>query len=340
MKDFKIVCAQPDDPYYTWQVHTWLESLRELGLSDKAIVLVFTPGFRAKNRKWQEIADLYPEAEFAFYKDSDNEITKFLQLYIPVLRPWILERYWREHPSMNEKTVFYIDCDTVLTDKLNISHLLDDDINYLSDTNSYINAKYFDSKVKDVLPGKLEDYKKIDVLDGIAKVIGITREIAEKNNNNSGGAQYILKNVDADFWGDVKKDCITIRSYLMAINKQYFASEDKGFQSWCADMWAVLWNLWKREKVTQNAKELDFAWASDPIEKVYRLGIFHNAGITADEMGGQPCFYKGKYHQGKDPFTDVDHLQRVYNSELSKKRGTWFYLDRLFKIKEKYNLNY
>lgn len=340
MKDLKFVCAQPDDPYYTWQVHMWLESLRERGLSDKAIVLIFTPGYRALNRKWKQIEDLYPEAEFAYYKDVDGEITNYLGLYIPVLRPWILEKYWKDHPEMQDKTVFYIDCDTVFTPNLNINHLIDDDINYLSDTNSYINAKYFDSKVKDVLPHKLEDYKQIDVLGDLAKAIGISREIAEANNDNSGGAQYILKNIDASFWKDVKKDCLTIRSYLQGVNKQYFASEDKGFQSWCADMWAVLWNLWKREMVTKNAPELDFSWASDGIDKVNRLGIFHNAGITGDMMGEIPCFYKGKYHKGTDPFTDVNQLTKVMNNEKSKKMGTWYYLNRLMKLREDYKLNY
>jgi hypothetical protein len=43
---------------------------------------------------------------------------------------------------------------------------LDDDVNYLSDTNSYINAKYFDSKVNQVLPEKLEEYKNRDVTKG------------------------------------------------------------------------------------------------------------------------------------------------------------------------------
>ena len=37
MKDLRFICAQPDDTYYTWQVHLWLESLKNIGQSDKAI---------------------------------------------------------------------------------------------------------------------------------------------------------------------------------------------------------------------------------------------------------------------------------------------------------------
>ena len=337
-KELRFVVAQPDDTYYTWQVHAWLESLKNIGHSDKAIVLVYTPSFREKSDKWQKIEDLYPEAEFAYYKDG-GEVSQLLGTYIPVLRPYSLMRYFQDNPEMSTKAVFYCDCDILFTDKFNVDAYIDDDICYLSDTNSYINASYFDSKIKDVLPDMIEAYKKIDVLEQLASKIGISRKIAEANNNNSGGAQYFLKNVDGAFWEKVMKDCITIRLYLQSINKQYFANENKGFQSWCADMWGVLWNLWLREKETKNIPEMDFSWASDPIEKVHKLGMFHNAGITSRDMDGYPAFYKGAYHTGKDPFEDT-HMLTVANDVNAKGRGTYYYVTKLIELKNKYNLNY
>jgi len=338
MKDLKFICAQPDDAYYTWQVHLWIESLRQIGHSDKAIILIYIPGFREKNEKWQQVIDLYPEAEFVFYKDTDN-ISKYFNVYIPVLRPYSLMRYFKEHPEMKDKAVMYCDSDVVFTDKFNIDAYINDEINYLSDTNSYINASYFDSKVHQVLPEKLEAYKEKDILAETTALVGITREIAEANNDHSGGAQYLLKNIDYKFWEKVLGDCLSIRTYLMSINRQYFKDESAGFQSWCADMWAVLWNLWLREQETRNIPEMEFSWASDPIEKVERLGIFHNAGITQKNMHGYPAFYKGEYHLGRDPFTD-EHLNIVYNNEESKKKGTHYYVRQMINLKNKYNLNY
>lgn len=338
MKDLKFVCSQPDDVYYTWQVHLWLESLKKLGHSDKAIVLVYTPSFREYNGKWEKIVELYPEAQFAFYKD-EGDVSSQLGTYIPVLRPFSLMKYFQEHPEMMTKAVFYCDCDILFTDKFNIDDYINDEICYLSDTNSYINASYFDSKIKDVLPEKLEEYKTRDVLAEITSLIGINREIAEANNLNSGGAQYFLKNVDSAFWYKVMNDCIIIRKYLQHINKQFFVSEDKGFQSWCADMWAVLWNLWLRDIETKNISEMDFSWASDPIEKVEKLGMFHNAGITSRDMGGYPAFYKGLYHTGKDPFRDT-HLETLLTDERAMKHGTHYYVTKLFELKNKYNLSY
>jgi hypothetical protein len=242
MKDLKFICAQPDDVYYTWQVHLWLESLKKLGHSDKAIVLVYTPSFREYNGKWEKIMELYPEAKFAFYKDT-GDVSKYLGVYIPILRPYCLMRYFQDNPEMVTKAVFYCDCDVIFTEKFDIDKFKDDDVNYLSDTNSYINASYFDSKERDVLPNKLEEYRTRDILAEATSLIGITREIAEANNDHSGGAQYFLKNIDSEFWKKVMNDCILIRVYLQNINKEFFKDENKGFQSWCADMWAVLWNV-------------------------------------------------------------------------------------------------
>lgn len=337
-KELKFVCCQPDDVYYTWQVHAWLESLKAIGHSDKAIVLVYTPSFREYNGKWEKIMELYPEAKFAFYKDS-GDVSQQLGTYIPVLRPYVLMRYFQEHPEMSANAVFYCDCDILFTDKFNVDEYINDDVCYLSDTNSYINASYFDSKVHQVKPDKLEEYKTRDILGELTSMIGISREIAEANNEHSGGAQYFLKNVDANFWHKVMNDCIIIRKYLQFINREFFASEEAGFQSWCADMWAVLWNLWLKDIETKNIPEMEFSWASDPIEKVERLGLFHNAGITQQNMGTYPAFYKGAYHTGKDPFRDT-HMQTVLNDETAKKYGTHYYATKLIELKNKYNLNY
>ena len=98
MKDLRFICSQPDDVYYTWQVHAWLESLKSIGHSDKAIVLVYTPSFREYNGKWEKIMELYPEAQFAVYKDK-GDVSQYLGVYIPILRPYCLMRYFQDNPD-------------------------------------------------------------------------------------------------------------------------------------------------------------------------------------------------------------------------------------------------
>jgi hypothetical protein len=276
--------------------------------------------------------------EFKFYKDEHN-ISSKLGIYIPILRPYTAWRYWTDHPEMKDKAIFYCDSDILFTEKFDIQQFLDDDINYLSDTNSYINVDYFDSKLADVLPNKLDEYKKRDILQETANLVGINRKICTKNNLHSGGAQYLLKNLDADYWDKVMTDCISIRKYLSQVNKEFFKDENSGYQSWCADMWAVLWNLWLREQETKVVPELAFAWATDPIQRIETCTIFHNAGIGADMQDGHPCFYKGKYHQGVSPFTDP-YLDEVLNHDVSKNYCTWYYANKLDELRKKYKINY
>jgi len=338
MKDLKFVQACPSDLYYTWQVHLWLESLRNIGHSDKAISVIFTPTGRENRDKWKQIEDLYPESEFHYYTDEDN-LNQLLGIYIPVLRPYVLWKHFKANPELSEKAIFYCDSDILFTKDFNLDKFLDDDVNYLSDTNSYINATYFDSKVHQVLPEKLEEYKTRDILEEITSVIGIDRATCEANNLHSGGAQYLLKNVDGEFWSKVMNDCILIRTYLQKVNREFYKDENTGYQSWCADMWAVLWNIWFRGQETKVVPELAFAWATDPLSKLDSHTIFHNAGITGTSMNGYPCFYKGKYHQGTDPTKDP-HLDDVLNNIESQKYCTWFYANELNNIKQKYKINY
>lgn len=339
MRGLKIVTIFPDDCYFTFQSHLWLESLKERNLIDKAIVLIFTPNDREQNKeRFQQIIDLYPEAEFDFYKDEHN-ISQYLRRYIPILRPYTAWRYWTDHPEMKEKAVFYCDSDILFLEGFNLDPFLDDDIIYCSDTNSYINADYFNSKVRDVLPNKLEEYQSLDILDTAARMIGINRKICEKNNLHSGGTQYLLKNIDADYWFKIMNECIPLKNYLEGINREFFESENKGYQSWVTDMFLVLWNLWLRGQETKIVKELDFSWATDGIDRLKTTTIFHNAGISSDMQDGHPCFFKGKYHQGTDPTKDP-HLDVILNNELSKKSCTWFYANKLKELSNKYHLNY
>lgn len=340
MRELAFVTCCPNDTYFTWQVHMWLESLKEIGHSEDAVVLVFTPAAREDNPKWKQIVDLYPEATFHFYKENEMDmVSNLIPIYIPIIRPYVMWRFLKENPQYISKALFYCDSDILFTSNFNVDALLEDDIHYLSDTNSYINADYFDSKIKDVLPEKLEEYKTRDVLAEVTSLVGISRDVCVANNLNSGGAQYLLKNTDSAFWSKVMNDCIIIRTYLQKVNREFFPSENAGFQSWCADMFAVLWNLWLRGQETRVVPEMNFAWSTDPIDKLQETPIFHNAGIVSEMGNGYPAFYKGKYHHGSDPMQD-SHLDVVISDPESQKYCNWFYANKLKELKNKYQLIY
>ena len=333
-----IITAQPDDQYFIWQNHLYIESCLNQGFTqDQIQILLYKPKNRQFNNNWNKLKEIYPDINIFLYEDKG--VQQFLGVYIPILRPHILWQHFEVYPELNDKTIIYTDSDILWLNTLNINHLLLDNINYVSDASSYLNYSYFENKYKQVIPEKLEEAKSVDFLKEVCNIVGVDKKIVIDNNNNTGGVQYILKNIDADFWKKVENDVLKIRLYLQQVNKIYFKNENDGIQSWCADLWAVQFNLWYRNLETKVVKELDFAWATEPIEKLNSCTIYHNAGVTGKYMNNIPYFYKGAYHTGQDPLLD-EHLQIVINNEQSKKHCTWYYTNKLLELKNKYNIDY
>jgi hypothetical protein len=337
--------------FYVWQVGLWLQSLEDIGEINKAHVLLFKPTDDKENdstKNWEKLQALYPQATFRAYNDEHN-IKSLLGVYIPVIRPYVLSRYFSEKPELSEKAVFYCDSDILFTRKPEIDDFLEDDICYLSDTVSYIGAQYLDSKKSEAEKKHLKTMEKKDVLQEMADLVGVDKETVIKNQNNSGGAQYLLKGVTAAFWDKVGKDSIMIKLYLDSLNRRFYESGDKGYQSWCSDMWAVLWNLWAEGKQTKVVREMNFAWATDPVEDLEDKSILHNAGVTGDSVirtrikdeNGQnikidaPAFYKGAFKDGTSPYEALPYLQRVVSDETSKKFCTSYYVTYMLKYKDK-----
>lgn len=337
MKPIFITC-QPTDSYFVWQNHMYIDSCIAQGIEEEQIhIILYNPKGRVYNDKWDLLKKIYPKLNIFIYEDDG--VQQYLGTYIPILRPHILKQHFKTFPELQNRTIVYTDCDILWTDNMNINHLLEDDVNYVSDACSYLNYSYFESKYKDVLPNKLGEAKETDFLNEVCKIVGIDKQVVIDNNLNTGGVQYILKNVDSLFWKKVEEDVLKIRLYLLQINKEFFKDENTGIQSWCADLWAVQFNLWYFNKKTKVVKELDFAWSTDLISKINTYPILHNAGIVSETGNGYPAFYKGKYHQGTDPTKDPN-LQVIINNEESKKYCTWYYTNKLLQLKEKYNLNY
>lgn len=343
-KPIKFINCFPDDYYYSWQVTTFLHSARKLGYSNQCDILIFKPGDREKwNTCWSEVEKIFPETSFFYYND-DHNIINLIRHYIPILRPYVLWKHFTIHSYLEECSIFYHDCDIILTKEIDFS-LFEDDKCYVSDARSYTNSTYFKTKIKDVLPDKKDKYP--DILEECAKIVGITKKDIEDNNENSGGAQYILNGVNAPFWSDMISDCMNIYHYLGSVNREFFESEDKGIQRWCTDMFCLLWGLWRRGIKTEVSPELDFAWSTDDISKLEKVKILHNAGITSDskirtrykkEEVECPAFYKGKYAAGGSPYTDTSYVNNILSHEVSKTFCNHYYLSQVMEAAKQYNL--
>ncbi len=292
MRELVMISVCPDDLCFVWQVKVMLNNFRKYGYSEKEHILVLRSTERKNNqtfnKEWEELVSLFPETTFHFY-DANEEILGLIRSfnYSPIARPYLLKKHWEKFPEWKDKAVFYHDSDIVFTKPLDFTPYLSDNIAYLSNTKGYTGVEYFDSKVKDVDPKRLKEYKKIDVLDNYMKIFGLFRKDAEDNDEGSGGAQYILKDIDAGFWQSVLEGALYIRTYLaLGVNQRFMRGDNpaekeiNGFQSWCADMFSILPCLWKRGLKTTCPKELDFTWREHEIKRWGENAIYHDAGAA------------------------------------------------------------
>ncbi|MCA2656081.1 hypothetical protein [Microcystis sp. M061S2] len=270
----KYICAQPGTSYYAWQIEIMLMNFKEMGIPLQDVHIVCAMHDQNALHLYHQISNQYPEAVIEFYPD-----TRRTKHYPSSIRPNILKQHFFKH-KLNEP-FFYHDCDMIFTKKVDFTTFLNDDICYGSDTRFYIGHDYIKSKG-------------YGILEMMASLSGIDVETIKENELNCIGAQYLIKGVDFRFWDEVEKICETLFLNITLENNRIKADNPNyhELQIWTADMWAVLWNLWKWGKQTKVDDYFDFAWATSTIEDWERLNIFHNAGITET---GHGFFYKGDY---------------------------------------------
>lgn len=275
------ICAQPAWFYYSWQIDIMLNSFKKIGLNDEIHIV---SGFQTKiHNNFSKLAKKYENVSFFYYPDT-RENPK----YVSSIRPHLMMKHWKANPWLKDHTIFYHDCDIALTRKLELPN---DDVCYLSDTKSYIGHDYIKSKGDDVLR----------LMCGVAN---INQRTLKERQNESGGAQYVLKGIDRGYWAEVYKDAENLFEAVTRLNNKKKKADPSyhELQIWCADMWAVLWNLWKRNKKTEIIPEMEFTWANNKIEDWEKNAIFHNAGVTSEKSG---MFYKA-IHQLELPPNDLE----------------------------------
>lgn len=306
----KFIVCTPDDLYFCSEVEIQLNNFRQFEYTHDMFVLVFQDGKEQQEiykSYWDKLQQLYSEVTFLFY--SNPNLKQLQKVYPQICRIWMLSELYTQFPELSNEYIFYLDSDVLITKHINWSEFISDGTCYMSRTN-YIGAQYFDNKKSDVMFHKREEYNKRDILQSLCNIVGIDKQTVIDNELNTGGCQYLLTGIDANFWKKVINDCIQIRLQALNINQQYFVSEEKGLQSWCADMWAVLWNLWKLGIKTSCPELLNFSWASSPIEEYNKNAIFHNAGVNSKfiEVDNRKhrMYYKGDIRFRTSSITPFD----------------------------------
>ena len=328
MENLVFVSAQPDLPYFHWQIKLYLHNFIKNGINPKNIHVVFGILEGSKEPSDGAIEIFKFGVNIHFYKDEREK-----KLYIPSIKPYLIYK-WLEENENRGKQFFLHYSDIILTKKLELDELLNDDVIYLSDTKNYISYDYLKTCSK-----KYEkNFSKCgeeELINNMCDVIGIEKDVIIQNNDNSGGAQYIIKNTDSNFWKKVYLDSIDLYYKMMIFQKKY-PLRNGSVQTWTAEMWSLLWNLWKFDKKTVITEKLDFVWATDHVQNYFEKPILHMAGVT--ENMKYKKFFKGDFIQ-KDPIEllkeDITHFNYIDPKSITTK-----YIDNMKSYIQKPKIDY
>lgn len=300
-KELRFICAQPAIKYYSWQLEVMLNNFRKNGINLNNVDIVCSKPDGIVPEEYSKLAQRYA-ARFFFYDDLRE--TKG---YISSIRPNILKQHFTNHPYLKDCAILYHDCDIVFTKPIDwIYKYVNGDEWYGSDTRWYIGHDYIQSKGD-------------DVLEAMCDIANIDKQLVKDNELNSIGAQYLMKNIDAQYWADVEVLCEKLFVDITQLNNQKKLADPTHheLQIWCSDMWAVLWEAWKRGFKTNCEEELQFGWASSGPQDWVNFNIFHNAGVT-DSTSGR--FYKAEYMEKLPYFTAP---------EPNKDTASWHYWNEI-----------
>jgi hypothetical protein len=139
----------------------------------------------------------------------------------------------------------------------------------------------------------------------LCALVGISPETVEANDENAGGAQYLIKQAKADFWDKLEQDAENIYMLLTEENARSgfckTGKEKNQVQAWCADMWALWWNALLANKEFKIDPALDFCWSDSPPDRLQQASILHYTGRISRET--KHIFRKENYILF-DPFRD------------------------------------
>lgn len=278
MKRLRYICAQPAITYYSWQVEVMLNNLIKNGVPQSDIDVVCSIVGNDVGMEWSKLSEKYSDVGFYFYPD-----TRQYKGYVPSIVPHVLGKHFERNPELKDDAIFQFDVDMVFTRPVNWDMFLKDDIWYLSDTESYIGAKYIKSK-------------NAGLYERMCEIVGIDEAVPETRKGTSGGAQYIMKNIDHHYWEETERNANSLYQFFVEHRQQYpETARYHPIQMWTAGMWAQLWTGWKLGHTTQIAPEMDFLWPHELIAHWEHDYIYHNSGVVASSPS--TTFRKSNYQQ-------------------------------------------
>jgi hypothetical protein len=326
MENILFVSAQPDVPYFIWQIKLYVHNFIEKGINPSQIHVIF--GLVKPNDNPSEESLKLKEFGINVHHFHDQRRKKH---YIPSIKPYLISK-WLQTNDEYGKLFFLHDADIIFRELPNFDELLKDDVCYLSDTVGYIGYDYIMDCCKRYERQHLNS-EKGQLISEMAEVIGIDVDLIKENRDNAGGGQYLIKNTNVELWDKIYRDSTTMYDQMLDYQRRFPISPGE-IQFWTAEMWSLLWNLWLYGIKTKISNQLDFSWATDSIKIYEKKPILHMAGVTDDLK--RIKFYKGEY-------INVDPIQKLkeditHFDYIEKESCTVKYIDNMKSYIQKYNI--
>lgn len=311
----RFIACQPATIKMYWQCATLAYNLTSLGVDPKDIYLIFSLGVDTDPNYMPEaparLAEDYGVSVYTF-QDERPSIAK---AYIPSIKPYLMWRFFDEHPEARPHEYLYQDSDVVYRDLPNFDYTpLNSNHWYGSDTDSYTGIDYITSKGP-------------DMLQGVCDILGVDYQRALSLKGKSVGAQLLLYNPEPKTFKQAYEGSYKLYHYFKhreasdrAYYRQHGNPDEYPIQAWCASMYAE-WLCFACSGIDFVAsKELDFAWATDSMKRLQEVHIYHDAGVSE---GDKTHFFKGDYNDSlpfKRDFSWVDpqSASHFYTNLLNK----------------------
>jgi len=260
-------------------------------------ILIGYDPVRGLKKDYRELIKENQEINICAYPDTRQN-----KSYLSSIRPHIIQKHLKAFPELQTETIFFHDSDIVFKTLPDFELMIHDQKWYASDTRSYLNSIYIKSIVDERIFIQMCD------------VIGVDKNLVERNDLNAGGAQYILKKTGLEFWEKVEKDGTALYEYLTLEDERpgYCSSEDERIklQPWCSDMWALWWNAIIFQKQFVIHPELDFALSDSSISRLDKCRILHYTG--SNDKNNDELFRKADYINHSPFHADLSRISPLY----------------------------
>jgi hypothetical protein len=320
------VSAQPDLPYFHWQCEVYGFNFVENGIKPSDIHMIF--GMVNPEQTPTKSALKLRDKGFNVHFYSDLRDKKE---YIASIKPYLIFAWLKNNPEFGS-CFFLHDSDIIFREKPDYDKYLNDEYCYLGDTKLYTSYDYLLDCSKRY--SEKHNLNELELINKMIDVFGIERECLKIKNEVSGGAQYIIKKTNYKDWYKIYQDSNELFEVLENFHKTY--PIQNGIQTWTAEMWSLLWNLWCMDKQTKIIKELNFSWATNNLEEYYKHPILHMAGVQYHEKDKK--FYKGEFTS----ISPLDKLKENFSffDYVSKESATTKYVEVMKTMIKKQKMNY